>query len=656
MQLQLWPMDSSMYVPATATRATHPSSLFPEITRCKSIAQLNQIHAHFIKTGLVRDPLAAAEILKFLSLSNHRDVNYARKFFAQIHEPNCFSWNTVIRAFAETDDDDSQNDSDSNPFEALFYFCQMCGDGLVEPNRFTFPSVLKACAKTARLQEGKQVHGFVVKLGLDNDEFVASNLIRMYVMCGLMEDANVLFIKHVSEYVNRSKLARDKRTQDGNVVLWNVMIDGYVRLGDIKTSRELFDNMPQRSVVSWNVMISGYAQSGHFKEAIDLFHDMQMGDIPPNYVTLVSILPAISRLGALELGKWVHLYAEKNRLEINDVLGSALIDMYSKCGSIEKAVQVFERIRDKKNAVTWSAIIGGLAMHGRAKDALAYFRRMQQAGVTPSDVVYIGLLSACSHAGLVEEGRSVFNDMVNSVGLEPRIEHYGCMVDLLGRAGLLEEAEQLILNMPIQPDDVIWKALLGACKMHGNIEMGERVAGILMDMFPHDSGSYVALSNIFASRGNWEGVAEVRLKMKEMDIRKEPGCSWIELDGVIHEFLVEDESHPRAKEIHSMLEEISNRLRSTGYRPNTTQVLLNMDEEDKESTLHYHSERIAIAYGLISTNPQTPLRIVKNLRVCEDCHSSIKLISKIYQRKIIVRDRKRFHHFENGACSCMDYW
>lgn len=568
-----------------------------------------------------------------------------------MREPNCFSWNTIIRAFAESDD------NDNSPLEALLYFCQMSSDGFVEPNRFTFPSVLKACAKLARLEEGKQVHACIVKLGLDSDEFVASNLVRMYVMCGVMKDAHVLFYKHIFEHGNRSKkLVGDKRRQEGNVVLWNVMIDGYVRLGDIRACRELFDNMPQRSVVSWNVMISGYAQNGHFKEAIEMFHDMQLGEMRPNYVTLVSVLPAISRLGALELGKWVHLYAEKNEIEIDDVLGSALIDMYSKCGSIEKAVQVFEKIGNKNNAITWSAIIGGLSIHGRAKDALDYFWRMQKAGVTPSDVVYIGVLSSCSHAGLVEEGWLFFNHMVNVVGLAPRIEHYGCMVDLLGRAGLLEEAEQLILNMPIEPDDVIWKTLLGACKMHGNIEKGERIANILMDLFPHDSGSYVALSNMFASLGNWEGVAEVRLKMKEMDIRKDPGCSWLELDGEIHEFLVEDDSHPRAKEIHSMLEEISDQLKLVGYMPNTTQVLLNVDEEDKENALHYHSEKIAIAFGLISTSPQASLRIVKNLRVCEDCHSAIKLISKMYNRKIIVRDRKRFHHFENGSCSCMDYW
>lgn len=568
-----------------------------------------------------------------------------------MREPNCFSWNTIIRALTESDDNNESDD----PLEALFLFTEMVSDGTVFPNRFTFPSVLKACAKTGKLLEGEQVHGLAVKFGFDKDEFVASNLVRMYVMCGAMEKAQFLLNKMMIEFENGGNLVKDKKRIEGNIVLWNVMIDGYVRVGDLMSARELFDKMTQRSVISWNVMISGYAQNGYFKDAIEMFHLMQIGEVRPNYVTLVSVLPAISRLGALELGKWVHLYAERNEIVNDDVLGSALIDMYAKCGSIEKAIQVFDRISNP-NTITWSAIIGGLAMHGRAKEALDYFSRMERAGVTPSDVVYIGVLSACSHAGLVEEGRSFFNHMVNVVGFEPRLEHYGCMVDLLGRAGLLKEAEEFILNMPIKPDDVIWKALLGACKMHRNIEVGDRVAGILMNMVPSDSGAYVALSNIYASSRDWESVARVRLKMKEMDVRKDPGCSWIELDGIVHEFLVEDDSHPRAKEIHSMLQEIAERMRLAGYKPDTTQVLLNIDDEEKESTLYYHSERIAVAFGLISTTPGTPLCIVKNLRVCQDCHSSIKLISKIYQRQIIVRDRKRFHHFENGSCSCMDYW
>lgn len=387
-----------------------------------------------------------------------------------------------------------------------------------------------------------------------------------------------------------------------------------------------------------------------------MFREMQIAGLCPSYVTLVSVLPAILRLGALGLGKWVHVYAMKKDIEANDELVSALIDMYSKCGSMYLALQVFEEGLSSRNAVTWSAIIGGLAMHGRAKDAIEYFSKMEQTGVTPTNVTFIGLLSACSHAGLVDEGRSYFNKMIRVYGLSPKIEHYGCMVDLFGRAGPLEEAEELVSNMPMKPDDVIWKALLGACKIHGNVEMGERVGKRLVELVPHDSGCYVLLSNMYASLGNWNAVAKVRLTMKERDTVKDPGCSWIEIDGMIHEFLVQDDSHPRKNEIHSMFEEMADRLKSVGYAPDTSQVLLNIDEEERESTLYHHSEKIAIAFGLISTSQSTTLKVLKNLRICGDCHSSVKLISKLYARKIIVRDRNRFHHFEDGFCSCGDYW
>ncbi|KFK31277.1 hypothetical protein AALP_AA6G091800 [Arabis alpina] len=630
--------------PASAS-ASPASSLFPQINRCRTMRDLSQIHAMFVKSGKMLDTLAAAELLRFCATSDllHRDLDYALKIFHQMPQRNCFSWNTIIRGFSESDE--------HKAVLAIAIFCEMMSDEFVEPNRFTLPSVLKACAKTGKIEQGKQIHGLALKLGLGGDEFVRSNLVRMYVMCGLMKDACVLFYKSIIE----RDMVMDRRKRDGQVVLWNVMIDGYMRLGDCKAARVLFDKMRQRSVVSWNTMISGYSQNGFFKDAVELFCDMKDGDLHPNYVTLVSVLPAISRLGSLELGECLHLYANNTRIGIDDVLGSALIDMYSKCGIIEKAIQVFERL-PRENVITWSAMINGFAIHGQAGHAIDCFCKMRQAGVQPSDVAYINLLTACSHAGLVEQGRKYFSQMVNVDGLEPRIEHYGCMVDLLGRSGLLEEAEELILNMPIKPDDVVWKALLGACRMHGNVEMGKRVANILMDMVPNDSGAYVALSNLYASQGNWAEVSEMRLRMKEMDIRKDPGCSWIDIDGVLHEFLVEDDSHPRAKEIKSMLVEISDKLRQAGYRPITTQVLLKLEEQDKENALHYHSEKIAVAFGLISTSRGKSIRIVKNLRICEDCHSSIKLISKVYMRKITVRDRKRFHHFEDGSCSCMDYW
>lgn len=631
-------MNSTTFPKPTLTFPHHS----PDISTCKTMRDLNQIHANLIKTGLIADPLVASGVLKFSALSapSQRDIHYAFKVFDQMPQPNCFSWNTIIRAFVEVGDD-------GYSLQALNVFCLMLESEFVGPNKFTFPSVLKACANVGFIEVGKQVHGMIQKYGIERDEFVLSNLVRMYVVCGEMGDAFVLFKGNVCR-------SDRKKMNTGNIVLWNVMIDGYVNAGNFSVALEMFNEMPERSVVSWNSMISGYAQNGFYKEATEMFREMQLGDVSPNYVTLVSVLPAVSRLGALELGKWVHIYALRNEIQIDEVLGSALIDMYSSCGSIVESLQLFKSLLHK-NVVTWNAMINGFAMHGRAKDAIDYFWRMEQVGIAPSDVTYISVLTACSHAGFVAEGRSIFSYM-HKMGLEPRIEHYGCMVDLLGRAGLLEEAEQLILEMPCTADDVILKALLGACKIHGNIELGKRVANHLMELSPYDSGSYVAMSNMYASLGNWEEVADVRLRMKELDVRKDPGCSWIELDGVVHEFLVEDDTHLRTKEIQFMLEELSEQLSLTGYRSDTKQVFLNIDDKEKASALHYHSEKIALAFGLISTSPGTPLRIVKNLRICHDCHSTMKLISRLYKRKIVIRDRKRFHHFENGSCSCMDYW
>ncbi|KAD0741465.1 hypothetical protein R6Q59_016121 [Mikania micrantha] len=624
---------------SSSGQSSHPSTFFPEFKQCKTKQDLIQIHAKLIKTGRIRDPLASAELIRFCALSDppQRDLRYALQVFYQMNPPNCFAWNTIIRAFCDSDD----------PLLSFVMFTQLIenSDEFIKPNKFTFPSVLKACAKLGRIEEGKQTHCVLLKHGLENDGFVLSNLVRMYVRCGFMNDAIVLF---ESNKMNSAM---------GEVVLWNVMADGYVRIGELGKARRLFDEMPERSVVSWNSMISGYAQNGFDMEALELFREMQMEDdaVKPNYVTLISVLPVVSRLGALKIGKWVHFYAVKNGLKIDLVLGSALIDMYSKCGSIDVAVQLFNML-SQKNTITWNSIINGLAIHGRANEALRYFTKMQESGIHPNDVTYISVLTACSHAGLVDKGWLLFNEMVHIKGLAPRMEHYGCMVDLLGRAGLLKEAEELILNMPEEPDDVVLKALLGACKKHGNLEIGERVGQRLLETDPEDGAPYVALSNIYASLAYWDKVIETRLMMKQNEVKKDPGCSWIEIDGAIHEFVVADESHIKSKAIYMMLDEMKEKLRLVGYKPDTSQVFLRMDDPDKESALQHHSEKIAVAFGLISLTRETTIKVVKNLRICDDCHSTIKLISRIYRRRIIVRDRKRFHHFENGSCSCTDYW
>ncbi|KAH7657441.1 TPR-like protein [Dioscorea alata] len=616
--------------------APWPRSILPSLKTCKTMKDLQQFHAKSIKTGLIGDTLIAAEILRFAALSHDRDLRYARLVFDEMPEPNVFSWNTLIRAFSE---------SEFEPLQALSLFLQMLNDESVQPNRYTLPSVLKSCARSGALEEGKQIHGFVAKIGLQTDDFVLSNLVRMYAMCGCMEDACFLV---------KSSSASSEAV--ANVVLHNVLIEGFFGVGMAAHARRIFDEMPQRSVISWNAMISKYAQIGLFQESVDVFQKMLVEGVMPNYVTLISILPAIARLGALDFGEWVHLYAEENEILVDDVLGSALVDMYSKCGNVDKALELFKGL-PKSNPITWSALIGGLALHGRGKEAIDYFSMMEHAGLTPSSLVFIALLNACCVAGMVDLGWAYFECMTTVYGLNPDIEHYTCMVDMLGRAGLLEQAEKIVMSLPMKPDDTIFKALLAACQSHGDVEMGIRVAKSLIKIAPCDGASYMLLSNMYASLGDSEAVAQVRQLMKELDIPNDPGCSWVTVDGAIHEFLnFEDDQHPRTSEINAMLEEITAKLHAAGYDPDSSQVLLDIDEEEKESFLRYHSEKKAISLGLISTSPGTTLHVMKSLRVCSDCHSSIKLISNIYSRRIVVRDKKRFHYFENGTCSCNDYW
>lgn len=506
----------------------------------------------------------------------------------------------------------------------------------IEPNAFTFSSALKSCP----LKPGQALHSHAVKFSLDKDLFVSTSLVDLYARGGDVLSAEKLFVT----MPHRS------------LVSLTTMMTCYSKQGEVAAARVLFDEMEEKDVVCWNVMIDGYAQHGLANEALLLFRRMLAEKIKPNEVTAVAVLSACGQIGALESGRWIHSYIENSRnIKVNVQVGTALINMYSKCGSLKDARLVFDRVNNK-DVVVWNSMIVGFAMHGFGKDALRLFNEMCRIRLKPSDVTFIGLLSACAHAGLVNEGRRFFNSMKDEYAIEPKVEHFGCMVNLLSRAGQVEEAYKLVMNMKIEPDSVLWGTLLGACRLHGNIALGEKIAEYLIGQNLANSGTYVLLSNIYAVIGNWDGVARVRTLMKENGVQKEPGCSSIELNNKVHEFLAGDLRHPKSKEIYMMLEEISGWLKAEGYIPHTQIVLHDIGEKQKQNSLEVHSEKLAVAFGLISTQPGTSIKIVKNLRVCLDCHAVFKLISKFTGRKIMMRDRNRFHHFVNGSCSCGDYW
>ena len=390
-------------------------------------------------------------------------------------------------------------------------------------------------------------------------------------------------------------------------------------------------------------------------EAMELFHEMQLSGIKPNEFTLTSILASCANLAALDQGRWLHSYVIRERINLNERVLSSLIDMYSKCGEIAWALKVFRGGTSKRTVFPWNAMLNGFAIYGMAEDAVNLFEKMNSQGVSPNKVTFISLLNACSHGNFLNEGKTYFKSMKGVYGILPEIEHYGCMVDLFGRAGLLNEAEEFISHMPIPPDFVVWSALLNACRIHRDIQQAERVGRIIKELNPNQVGCQVLLANIYSRSGNWDSVRKIR-NMEVFGSRKIPGWSAIELDGILHQFLVGDQTHPQTREIYLFLDELKIKLKRAGYEPEIGEVLVDVDEEDKETALSIHSEKLAIAFGLMNTEHGRVIRVVKNLRVCVDCHQASKIISKLYDREIIVRDRVRFHYFKDGSCSCKDYW
>ncbi|KAK8936709.1 Pentatricopeptide repeat-containing protein [Platanthera zijinensis] len=486
----------------------------------------------------------------------------------------------------------------------LFYLMRIRG---VRIDEVALVTVLSSCASLQATKNGESVHGLIIRTGIQSYVILQNSLIHMYCSCS-----------------------------------------------EITTAQMLFDSC-DKDQISWNIMISGYLKCGFVDKALSLFQEMQTLGVKPDETTLVSIVSACTNLSALEQGKWVHAYIRKHSYQLNVFLGTTMVDMYMKCGCRESAMLVFDEM-EEKSVSTWNAMILGLAMNGFFKEALKKFAEMERHGVLPNEVTFVGVLGACRHGGLVDEGREYFDLMKRMYNLEPNVKHYGCMVDLLGRAGLLGEAEKLIDDMPVAPDPSTWGALLGACKKHGDTEIGERVGRKLIEFEPKHDGFHVLLSNIYASKGKWDDLMEVRSDMKQRRVVKMPGCSIIEARGAVHEFLSGDSSHPKMEEIEDMLNEMARRLKIEGYEAKTTEVAFDIEMEEKESSVYRHSEKLAIAFGLINIDPPVPVRIMKNLRICGDCHDAAKILSKVFGREIVVRDRQRFHHFKQGVCSCADYW
>ncbi|AES95662.2 putative DYW domain-containing protein [Medicago truncatula] len=443
---------------------------------------------------------------------------------------------------------------------------------------------------------------------------------------------------------------------EGDVIVQNSLINMYGKCGEIKNACDVFNGMDEKSVASWSAIIGAHACVEMWNECLMLLGKMSSeGRCRVEESTLVNVLSACTHLGSPDLGKCIHGILLRNISELNVVVKTSLIDMYVKSGCLEKGLRVFKNMSEK-NRYSYTVMISGLAIHGRGKEALKVFSEMIEEGLAPDDVVYVGVFSACSHAGLVEEGLQCFKSMQFEHKIEPTVQHYGCMVDLLGRFGMLKEAYELIKSMSIKPNDVIWRSLLSACKVHHNLEIGKIAAENLFMLNQNNSGDYLVLANMYAKAQKWDDVAKIRTKLAERNLVQTPGFSLIEAKRKVYKFVSQDKSIPQWNIIYEMIHQMEWQLKFEGYIPDTSQVLLDVDDEEKKERLKFHSQKLAIAFGLIHTSEGSPLRITRNLRMCSDCHTYTKYISMIYEREITVRDRLRFHHFKNGSCSCKDYW
>lgn len=557
---------------------------------------------------------------------------YPRLLFAQVKQPNPFLYTALIRGY-----------SLYGPFtESITLYTRMRreGTGLVS---FTFSAIIKACIASLDLVLGRQIHAQTISIGgFTSDLYISNTLIDMYVKGGFLDCGRQVF---------------DEMTER-DVISWTSLIVAYTKCGNVEAAAELFDGLPVKDMVAWTSMVTGFAQNARPREALEYFEKMQDYGVETDEITLVGVISACAQLGATKYAKWIREIADKSGFgpSKNVVIGSALIDMYSKCGSIDDAYEVFQGMKDR-NVFSYSSMIVGFAMHGFAKSAIQLFNEMLKTDIKPNGVTFIGVLTACSHGGMVEKGRRIFSTMKAFYGVAPVADHYACMVDLLGRSGLLEEALDLIRTMPVASHGGVWGALLGACRIHGNPDIAEIAATHLFELEPNGIGNYILLSNIYASSGKWDDVSQVRKLMRMRGLKKNPSLSWVEgAKGVIHEFFAGDMTHPKTIEIKKTLEDLLDKLKLNGYTPNLSSVPYDVVDEEKKRLLMTHSEKLALAYGLLSTDQGISIKIVKNIRICEDCHSFMCGASMIAKREIVVRDNMRFHHFLDGICSCGNFW
>ncbi|XP_072965470.1 putative pentatricopeptide repeat-containing protein At3g15130 [Typha angustifolia] len=661
-----------------------------------------QLHAAVCKLGFGFDIILNNDLIDMYGKCGRIDM--ASEVFGEMGERNVVSWTALMVGCLQQGD----------PKESLRLFHKMANEG-VRPNEFTLSTNLKACGQLGDAVHGIQIHGFCVKTGFERYPVLGNSLIFMYSRSGRINEAkkmfdiipfrtlitwNAMLAGYTYGGHGRDCLLLFREMQqhhvvpDGftfasllkacsglaaacegtqihasmitggissshNAILSGALIDLYVKCHDLPHAMKVFHMAVQKNAILWTTLIMGYAQEGCLRDAIEIFRNFWSSGIRIDGYVLSSMVGLFADFALIEQGKQIHSYSIKDPSGSDVSVANSLIDMYLKCGLTEEAETRFREMQTR-NVVSWTVMINGYGKHGNGHIAIRKFEEMQSEGIMPDEVTFLALLSACSHAGLIEECRYYFDKMLHNCHVKPKVEHYSCMVDLLGRAGQLKEAKDLILNMPVPATVGIWQTLLSACRVHRDLAIGKEVGDILLRMDRDNPVNYVMMSNIFAEVGDWRESQRLRETVKRKRLKKQGGCSWVEINKEVHYFYGGDDCHPLTDKVRKVLKEVEKRMKEElGYSFGVSFALHDVEEESKEESLRVHSEKLAIGLWLACKGmdkSEEVIRVYKNLRVCGDCHEFIKGLSKVLGKVLVVRDANRFHRFERGVCSCKDYW
>lgn len=655
-----------------------------------------QLHSFVLKAGILSEAVVEGSILEFYVKCG--DLETAHEFFIRTDRKNVVLWNIMLVAYGQLGDVST----------SVHLLRRMNLKGII-PNQYTYPTMLKTCTSVGAQEEGEQIHAHLTKTGFHQNLYVCGMLIDMYAKHGefktareilsqLGEDDVVCWTALISGYVQHDlflealRLFRKMQSRGINLdniglasaisacagmqalgrgreihaqswvsgysfdlSIRNSLISMYSRCGRAQEAYSAFKNIDTEDKISWNALLSGFSQSGLHEEALRVYSRMSKSGIEATLYTFCSAASAAANMTNLILGKQIHGLVVRNGHSSETEMSNVLITLYAKCGDIVDSERKFSEMPEK-NEVSWNAMITGYSQHGLGNKALNLFEKMKQLGLSPTHVTFLGVIAACSHEGLVTEGLEQFQSMNVVYGLVPKPEHYACVVDLLGRSGSVERAKRFVEEMPIQPDAMIWRTLLSACTVHKNVEIGEFAARKLQELEPGDSAAYVLLSNMYAVAGKWNERDRPRQVMKGRGVKKEPGQSWIEVKGSVHAFSAGDKLHPLANNIYKAVADLNAWAEELGYVEQSYGRIIDVGQGEEEPIRNVHSEKLAIAFGFLCLSEIIPIRVIKNLRVCNDCHNWIKFVSKATNRTIIVRDTYRFHHFKGGVCSCGDYW